>query len=624
MKKSSVLFSLVFSILMVFPFPFGPLTVSATDLSSGSPPISSVEQRRASRDVYYKVEGPVSGPKAPRVTEASYPKEFEESRVVVWVVAQQHLYWGGFVVGGLFLVTVLEVIGLMGWGSGFPWHYENFAKEIFRLVVLALSIAAGLGGLLFISLMVLYPDFMTYLTNVFRPVFLVYGLLVVGFTLLTYSYYYSWEKMPHGLVKWLHASLGVIVNVMGVVLTMLGNAWSSFMLSPAGVTERGVFLDNIWHVLHTALWNPLNVHRIASHILLGAAVVGVYGAYRALTACSFEERQHYDWLSGVAFFCGVVALITMPFGGYWLFREIYSYRQQMGITNFGGLLAWLNVVLVTVMGLLFFAINYYLWQRIDTAGGTPRYGFMAKYVYTILALCMMVSITPHTIVMTPLELQQMGGQQHQVLGNFGVESAKMSATNIMIMVTLWSWVFWRRCCAQGLEQTMRPRDWFLVAAFLAGMINILGLGIYGYFIPANVRIGLQVPMVLTPISLFLLAWILGQVSIVSSNWSAQWGALSSRGYSIVIFVAFVVTWVMGLGGYQRSSTRLFWHINEVMRDQSPWAYTHSIGFATNMISLNALLFWFGMGLLFWMAKENHEGDYSSAGVGKEEVCHINR
>lgn len=69
--------------------------------------------------------------------------------------------------------------------------------------------------------------------------------------------------------------------------------------------------------------------------------------------------------------------------------------------------------------------------------------------------------------------------------------------------------------------------------------------------------------------------------------------------------------------------RLYWHITDVMRDQSPWAFTHSIGFATNILSLNALLFWIGIGFIFWMAREKREGNYSSAGVAKEEVCHTN-
>ena len=44
--------------------------------------------------------------------------------------------------------------------------------------------------------------------------------------------------------------------------------------------------------------------------------------------------------------------------------------------------------------------------------------------------------------------------------------------------------------------------------------------------------------------------------------------------------------MMGLMGYIRSSVRLFWHVNEIVRDNSPWAYTHTVGFAANMISFN--------------------------------------
>ena len=57
--------------------------------------------------------------------------------------------------------------------------------------------------------------------------------------------------------------------------------------------------------------------------------------------------------------------------------------------------------------------------------------------------------------------------------------------------------------------------------------------------------------------------------------------------------------MMALMGYIRSSVRLFWHVNEVMRDNSPWAYTHTIGFAANMISFNVLLFWSTILFVFW-------------------------
>ena len=48
------------------------------------------------------------------------------------------------------------------------------------------------------------------------------------------------------------------------------------MMSPAGVDEQGHYLGNVWHLLHSALWNPLNVHRFLADIMSGGAVVIAY------------------------------------------------------------------------------------------------------------------------------------------------------------------------------------------------------------------------------------------------------------------------------------------------------------------------------------------------------------
>ena len=568
-------------------------TLSTKD-SSSSPKI------KMSRDMYYKTKGVVSGSRAPRLKGSDYPNIIGESRIVVWIVAQQHLYWAGFVVGGLFLVMVLEIIGLFR-GTLVGDRYDALAHEILRLIILALALAALLGGLLFMSLMVLYPVFTQYLVSIFRSVFLLYGGLVLVFTLLVYLYYYTWAGMHVGNVKWGHVSLGVLVNVVGVLLTFLGNAWSSFMMSPAGVDERGQFLGNVWHTIHTALWNPLNVHRVASHIMLAAGVVAAYGAYRVLTANTQEERARYDWMAYIALVFVIFAFFTMPFGGYWLSREIYAYRQQMGITLFGGLLAWLGVILVTLMGIFFFGLNYYLWQRIYAAGGTTHYGKYSKYIFGIITISMMVYVTPHTVVMTPLELQQMGGQQHPVLSNYGVESAKMSAVYMMTIATLWTLVMWWQCRVPERERHSQKLQYLLVAGFLGGAVNILAMSIYGYYVPANVRIGMQVPIVGTVVVLIFLSLVVAfRASRHSQDSLHLWGLLPPRGYVTLIGLGFLLTWFIGLGGYRRSSVRLYWHINEIMRDASPWAYTHSIGFAANVISLNAIIFWAGLLLMFWL------------------------
>ncbi|MGH7146347.1 MAG: cytochrome ubiquinol oxidase subunit I [Nitrospiraceae bacterium] len=558
-----------------------------------------------SRDVYYKTEGIVAGPAAPRLTDQDYPRlseipALQESRLVIWVLAQQHNYWGGFVFGALILIVLLEISSLTVRTRETAQRYDGYAYEILRLVVLAVSVAAVLGGLLLFGLLALYPGLTRYLAGVFRPFFVGYGVLLVVFSALVYLYYSTWHRMSVKLSKWLHASLGFLTGSVGTLIILISNAWGSFMMSPAGVDESGRFLGNYWQVLHTALWNPLNVHRIAGNIVFGASVIAAYAAYRALTEKLHEKRTHYDGMTYMAALTMMFVLFTLQFGGYWLMREVYAYRQQMGITLLGGLLAWLGLILALLFGSLFLGINYYLWQRIDAGGGRARYGRYTKYVFLILAACTAVYITPHTMVMTPLELKQMGGQQHQVLGNYGVESAKNAAINIMMVVTMWSFILWGKSKSQEVS---RSYNWIIVPAFLAGIANILWLGIYGYYIPANVRVGLSVPMIVTTFNLIVLsAVVFRRSSQTGSSGRRAWANLSERGYYVLFFLAFTVTWIMGLGGYRRSSVRMFWHVTDIIRDSSPWAYTHTIGFAANVISLNAILFWAGFAILVWLAK----------------------
>ena len=85
------------------------------------------------------------------------------------------------------------------------------------------------------------------------------------------------------------------------------------MMSPAGVDEQGRFLGNIWHVIHTALWNPLNVHRILGNMAFGGGVVAAYAAYKFLAAKTDEDRAHYDWMGYIAMALGVAFLIPLAF-----------------------------------------------------------------------------------------------------------------------------------------------------------------------------------------------------------------------------------------------------------------------------------------------------------------------
>ena len=64
---------------------------------------------------------------------------------------------------------------------------------------------------------------------------------------------------------------------------------------------------------------------------------------------------------------------------------------------------------------------------------------------------------------------------------------------------------------------------------------------------------------------------------------------------------------MGLMGYIRSAVRLFWHVTEVVRDNSPDAYTLTIGEAGKMLTSNTLFVWVQFVVVFWVASLTVKG-----------------
>ncbi len=63
-------------------------------------------------------------------------------------------------------------------------------------------------------------------------------------------------------------------------------------------------------------------------------------------------------------------------------------------------------------------------------------------------------------------------------------------------------------------------------------------------------------------------------------------------------------------GYVRSGLRMDWHVYGVMRDTSPGAYTPTLGFATNMVSVTVIIFLGLLAFIFWLGSldEAHAGE----------------
>ena len=132
----------------------------------------------------------------------------------------------------------------------------------------------------------------------------------------------------------------------------------------------------------------------------------------------------------------------------------------------------------------------------------------------------------------------MGGTHHPLLGVFGVMSAKMTVANLMILVTFMSFImYWRA----GKEETA---GWAKIAkAVMSGVLVIAGivvivLGVWGYFVPAIIRINyFSVAQVLIVLFVMLTITPLTALLLRSAKTTTEmvWGRMPPRaGYALVL------------------------------------------------------------------------------------------
>jgi cytochrome d ubiquinol oxidase subunit I len=558
-------------------------------------------------DLYFKTPGAPEGPPAPSPQDTVYSSIGSfDSRLLVWFITQLHTYFGGFVLALPIFCVLLEFLGLSTKKPDLALRYDGLARDLAKIALLALSVTAVVGSCMLGVFLYFYPSFMRYMGGTFKMFMPVYAIVFLGEALLLITYYYSWNRLIEPASKWVHASIGLLSNLFGTALLLLANAWSAFMMAPAGVDAKGQFLGNGWHLLHSALWNPLNVHRFLANIMSGGAVVMAYACYRFFTSKSEKESAYFDWVGHIFLFVTVCALLPMPFAGYWLMRSVYAFSQSMGVTMMGGLLTWLFVVQAILIGVLFLGINFYLWQSMARLQGGERYQPYYQVLLTVFMAALFVWLTPHTVWMSAGEVKAMGGAQHPVVGNYGVMSAKNGAVNIMILVTVMSFLYYRRANRTIVVPWVKKGNIILGSLFLLGALNIIWLSVYGYYLPAKLRVGLSAPQAATTLTVLVVGVIINRMMLKGAllQGPIQWGKISFRGMAGLFGLAAAFTWVMGLMGYIRSSGRLAWHVSELMADVSPWAFTPDFAFAAKMVTLNMMVFWGAVLTLFWMCQRD--------------------
>ncbi len=538
----------------------------------------------------------------PDLSSADYPTiAGVNGRVAVWLSAQLHLWFAAFVLAVPIFVFIIEAIGM--WTR--DQRYDEMAYEFIKVSITAYSLTAILGGLLAFCLFIFYPHLMVYLTGIFSESMFYYALLFFAESVVLYIYYYGWHWLSGGNRKWIHLTLGLLLNAVGTLLMFLANAWLTFMMSPNGVDAAGTFTGDSWAAIHNFLWNPINLHRVVANVAFGGSVVGAYAAFKFLAASTMSERAHYDWMGYNANFIAIVALLPLPFAGYYLTAEIYAYSQQMGITLMGGVFAWLFIIQAVLIGTLFIAANYYLWCGMGRSEGAHRYNHYVKYIALVIVASFLVWFTPHTLVLTNEELKALGGPYHKYLGPLGIMPAKNTAVNLMILFTSLSFLIYRRSNKIPTVNWVASGNALQIALFVAGIINILVLGIYyGYFTNTVYKVATSIPQVLTTLMIIIASTVIDSLMYKGANEVAplKWGKIPDRAQYALFLLAVAFTWLMGLMGYIRSGIRQHWHVTDVFRDNSADAFTPTLGYAANVVSIGVIIFMAMVIFVFWISQ----------------------
>jgi hypothetical protein len=553
---------------------------------------------------FLAVFGATAYAQAPGAPTVEFP--YTGNRTAVWIVAQLHILFAGFILGAPIFVVISE---WLGYRKQDP-RYDRLAKEVMKVTVILYSMTALTGGLFIFVLLATYPQFTTWLINHFFLIFaVIYPLLFIGETIVLYMYFYTWDAWK-GEKKARHIALGVLLNLIGTITLFVIDGPTSFMNTPAKAEGASIveFIQaaTLWDKIFNYSWMPLNLHRLVGNVTFGGFITGLIAAYLYMFSKTDNERAYYDWMGFVGNLIGVGALLFLPFMGYLLAYELCDYDASICPYMMADQLSMFFEMQGAMIGLIFLASNYYIWLSMKRIEGVERVRisvlavlvmaalpFVMTYVWTIFPVPDPTSLA----VLLPLVLLPV------VFGRFvpfTVSSrAAIKVSFLMVIVGNAIWMTPHGFVATGaklVEELELPGNW----SFLALM-------------PAKNSAAITLVFV-TVVSYIIYNRAIKQGTIV-------WGKIDFASQFVLIFLAFSAIWTMGLMGAVRSLLRKYFHTYNLMPDFTAESFTPTLAYSAWWITGITLAFYivvsFAIVLTLRMSESKahaHEGSPAAAGA----------
>ena len=520
------------------------------------------------------VLGGVAYAQAPSAPPVEFP--YTGNRTAVWIVAQLHILFAGFILGAPIFVVISE---WLGYRKQDP-RYDRLAKEVTKVTVILYSMTALTGGLFIFVLLATYPQFTTWLINHFFLIFaVVYPLLFIGETIVLYMYFYTWDAWK-GEKKGRHIALGVLLNLIGSITLFVIDAPTSFMNTP--VRAEGIspaeFLAtaSLWDKVFNYSWMPLNLHRLVGNVTFGGFVAGLIAAYMFMGSKKEEDRAYYDWMGFVGNMIGVGALLFLPFMGYLLAYELCDYDASICPYMMADQLSMFFEMQGAMIGLIFLASNYYIWLSMKRIEGVERVRMtvVAPIVMVLLPIVMTKVLTDYPVpdatslaFLLPLLLAP------AVLGRFiplTVSSSTVIKIGFLMVVV-------------GNAIWMTPHGFVPTGAKLVAELELPSDWNFLALMPAKNSAAFTLVFV-TVVNYVIYNRAVSQGTIV-------WGKIDFASQFVLVFLAFSAIWTMGLMGAVRSLLRKYFHTYNLLPDFTAGSFTPTLSYSAWWITGITIVFY---------------------------------
>jgi cytochrome d ubiquinol oxidase subunit I len=510
---------------------------------------------------------------APNAPPVEFP--YTGNRTAVWIVAQLHILFAGFILGAPIFVVISE---WLGYRKQDP-RYDRLAKEVTKVTVILYSMTALTGGLFIFVLLATYPEFTTWLINHFFLIFaVVYPLLFIGETILLYMYFYTWDAWK-GDKKARHVALGVLLNLVGTITLFVIDGPTSFMNTPVkgeGVSPADFLATaTLWDKIFNYSWIPMNLHRLIGNVTFGGFVAGLIAAYMYMGSKKEEEGSYYDWMGFVGNLIGVGAMLFLPFMGYLYAYELCDYDASICPYMMADQLSMFFEMQGAMIGLIFLASNYYIWLSMKRIEGVERVRM------TIVAPIVMVALPA---VMT------------KVMTDYPVPDP-------MSLVFLLPLLFAPVILGRFIPVTVSSRTVIKVGFLMIVVGNAIWMTPHG-FVPTGAKLveHLELPsdwnwLALMPAknsAAFTLVFVTVVNYIIYNRAITQgtivWGRIDFVSQFVLVFLAFSMIWTMGLMGAIRSLLRKYFHTYNLLPDFTAESYTPTLAYSAWWITAISVVF----------------------------------